>query len=127
MSGSGATAAISPSPLQITCLVYAFMGNSKQMSYGPETVAAMLVGTFPFCSPRSIFLYIIFNIYFSFFSNSSVLFLGLTIQDKDPSDPAAFAHILSFMVCLYPGLALDQLKLLLLGCKACAPVGVVNC
>jgi len=31
--------------LQITCLVYAFMGNSKQMSYGPETVAAMLVGT----------------------------------------------------------------------------------
>jgi hypothetical protein len=59
MSGSGATAAISPSPLQITCLVYAFMGNSKQMSYGPETVAAMLVGTFPFCSPRILFLYII--------------------------------------------------------------------
>lgn len=53
----------------ITCLVYAFMGNSKQMSYGPETVAAMLV--------------------------------GLTIQDKDPSDPAAFAHILSFMAGVF--------------------------
>jgi high affinity sulfate transporter 1 len=49
----------------ITCLVYACMGNSRQMSYGPETVAAMLI--------------------------------GLTLQDKNPSDPAAFAHILSFM------------------------------
>jgi high affinity sulfate transporter 1 len=28
----------------ITCLIYACMGNSKQLSFGPETVASLLVG-----------------------------------------------------------------------------------
>lgn len=70
---------------QITCLVYACMGNSKQMSFGPETVASMLVGnissTFNSCG-----------------ADLSTLYSGLTIQQSNPADPAVFAHILAFMV-----------------------------